>query len=71
MIEQVETTIKCFARSAPWGTASILGECCPGEFFDYAWQKSKDGWYLVNYKNQNGWIPGDCGKLVKHNARMA
>ena len=54
----------CYVRSAPNTTGKILGVAHNGDVLKYQGQISEDGWHLVEYKNQNGWVSGKYSKLV-------
>ena len=56
---------QCYVRSAPDKiNGKVLGVAKEGTTLAYAGRKSADGWLLVAYKNQNGWVSGKYGKLV-------
>jgi hypothetical protein len=49
----------CYVRSAPNKEARQLGGVArKGEEYRYGGKTSKDGWNLIEYKNQNGWVSG-------------
>lgn len=54
----------CYVRSAPHTGGKILGVAHEGDTLAYQGQTSDEGWHLVDYKNQNGWVSGKYGKLV-------
>lgn len=56
----------CWVRSAPDKTdpKNRLGVAHRGDILQYGGQTSEEGWHLVAYKNQNGWVSGKYSKLV-------
>lgn len=54
---------QCYVRSAPNTDGAKLGAVKEGETLPYGGEQSNDGWLLVAYKNQNGWVSGKYGKL--------
>lgn len=54
----------CWVRTAPNTEGIKLGVAKAGEQFTYGGQTSDDGWYLIAYQNQNGWISGKYGRLI-------
>ena len=53
-------------RSAPSVTTGrILGIVKLGDRLPYGGERSPAGWFLVEYKGQNGWMSGKYGKLVE------
>lgn len=55
----------CYVRSAPKKDSKALGVAHRGEKFSYQGQTSQDGWNLIDFKNQNGWVSGKYSRLVK------
>ena len=55
----------CYVRTAPDTTGKKLGVAHEGDLLPYQGQTSFDGWHLVEFKNQNGWVSGKYGKLVE------
>lgn len=53
----------CYVRSAPDTSGKILGVAMAGDALPYQGQQSPDGWLLVAYQNQNGWVSGKYGRL--------
>lgn len=53
----------CWVRSAPGTDGAKLGVARKGTKLSYGGQTSEDGWLLVAYDNQNGWVSGKYGKL--------
>ena len=53
----------CYVRKAPNTTADILGVAYKGESYQYQGDTAANGWHLIIYKNQNGWVSGKYGKL--------
>lgn len=54
----------CWVRSAPNTTGNKLGVAKESSVFTYGGETSENGWMLVEYDNQNGWVSGKYGKLV-------
>lgn len=54
----------CYARTAPDKDGAIIGVAKNGERLPYQGQTSPEGWHLVIFKNQNGWVSGKYGKLI-------
>ena len=56
----------CYVRTAPNKTTSKkLGVAHRGDKYLYQGQTSDDGWHLIEYKNQNGWVSGKYSRLVE------
>lgn len=56
----------CYVRTAPNKTNSKkLGVAHRGDKYQYQGQTSDDGWHLIAYKNQNGWVSGKYSRLVE------
>ena len=55
----------CYVRTAPNTDGAILGVAKNGEEIPYQRQQSDEGWLLVEFKGQNGWVSGKYGRLVK------
>lgn len=53
----------CYVRTAPNTSGAKLGVAHAGDKFEYQGQDSEDGWHLIVYKNQNGWVSGKYSKL--------
>ena len=53
----------CYIRSAPNTSGNILGVAHDGDKLSYGGQTSDNGWNLIDYKNQNGWVSGKYSKL--------
>lgn len=53
----------CYVRSAPNTSGTKLGVAHEGDKLPYGGQVSDNGWHLVTYKNQNGWVSGKYSKL--------
>lgn len=52
-------------RTAPnTQTGKIIGVAHRGDVFPYQGETSENGWYLIEYKNKNGWISGKYAKLI-------
>ena len=56
----------CYVRPAPNTTGKPLGVVKRGEVLPYGGQTASNGWHLVEYRNQNGWVSGRYGKLVNN-----
>lgn len=54
----------CYVRPAPNTTGKPLGAVRAGTVLPYGGERSENGWHLVDYKNQNGWVSGVYSKLV-------
>ena len=54
---------QCYVRSAPNTSGKILGVVKEGTALVYQGQTSENGWHLVIFENQNGWVSGKYGKL--------
>lgn len=63
MVEIVDGN--CYVRSAPKKTSSSLGVAHCGEKFEYQGITSEDGWNLIIFNNQNGWVSGKYSRLSK------
>jgi hypothetical protein len=56
----------CYVRTAPnKTTGKKLGVAHRGDKYQYQGQTSDDGWHLIAYKNQNGWVSGKYSRLVE------
>lgn len=53
----------CYVRTAPNTDDKILGVAHRGDVLPYGGEKADNGWLLVDYENQNGWVSGKYGKL--------
>lgn len=54
-----------YVRTAPnTKTGKILGVVHKGDIFPYQGITSSGGWYLIEYKNGNGWITPKYTKLI-------
>ena len=54
----------CYVRSAPNTSGKALGVAHDGDMLPYGGQTSEEGWNLVDYKGENGWVSGKYSKLV-------
>lgn len=54
----------CFVRAAPKTTASKLGVAHCGDKLQYQGQDD-NGWHLVEYKGENGWVSGKYSKVIE------
>ena len=56
----------CYVRTAPNKTTSKkLGVAHRGDKYPYQGQTSDDGWHLIEFKNQNGWVSPKYSRLVE------
>ena len=56
----------CYVRTAPSKTNSKkLGVAHRGDRYQYQGQTSDDGWHLIAYKNQNGWVSPKYSRLME------
>lgn len=53
----------CWVRSAPNTSSNRLGVARDGSSLTYGGQTSENGWHLVEFENQNGWVSGKYSKL--------
>ena len=53
----------CWVRKAPNTTADKIGVAYYGEVYTYQGETASNGWHLIEYKGQNGWVSGKYGKL--------
>lgn len=53
----------CYVRTAPNTDGKILGVAHRGDVLPYGGETADNGWLLVDYENQNGWVSGKYGKL--------
>ena len=54
----------CYVRSAPNTSGKKLGVAHEGDILPYGGQTSAEGWHLVEFKGQNGWVSGKYSRLV-------
>ena len=54
----------CWVRTAPNTSGKKLGAVTAGTQLDYGGQ-TINGWNLVDYKSQNGWVSGKYSRVVK------
>lgn len=54
----------CYVRTAPNTDGKVLGVAHDGDSLDYGGLTSENGWNLVDYKGENGWVSGKYSKLV-------
>lgn len=55
----------CYVRSAPNTGGKKLGVAHEGDILPYGGQTSGEGWHLVEFKNENGWVSGKYSRLVE------
>lgn len=53
----------CYIRTAPNTGGKPLGVAHEGDRLDYGGQTSGNGWNLIEYQNQNGWVSGKYSRL--------
>lgn len=53
----------CYVRSVPSKSGKVLGVAHDGDTIVYGGQ-TDDGWHLVEFKGQNGWVSGKYSKLM-------
>lgn len=53
----------CWVRTAPNTTGVKIGVAKAGSELKYQGSTSDNGWLLVEYDNQNGWVSGKYGKV--------
>ena len=55
---------KCWVRTAPNTDGVKLGVVRPGDQLPWGGVTSENGWLLVAYKGQNGWVSGKYGRIT-------
>ena len=55
----------CYVRSAPNTDGKKLGVAHRGDILNYQGVQSADGWHLVEYNGQNGWVSGKYSELAE------
>lgn len=55
----------CYVRTAPNTDGKKLGVAHRGDILDYQCVQSADGWHLVVYNGQNGWVSGKYSEPVE------
>ena len=55
----------CYVRTAPNTSGEILGVAHGGDVLPYQGQQSANGWPLVIYAGQNGWVSGKYSTLIE------
>lgn len=55
----------CYVRTAPNTDGKKLGVAHRGDILDYQGVQSADGWHLVEYNGQNGWVSGKYSEPVE------
>lgn len=53
----------CYVRTAPNTDGKKLGVAHRGDILEYQGVQSADGWHLVVYNGQNGWVSGKYSEL--------
>ena len=54
----------CYVRTAPNTSGKKLGVAHEGDRLPYGGETSANGWNLVEYKGQNGWVSGKYSRLI-------
>lgn len=54
----------CYVRSAPNTNATKMGVAREGDMYPFGGAVSPDGWLLIEYQGQNGWVSGKYGAVV-------
>ena len=54
---------QCYVRSAPNTGGKILGVAKKNSVHSYQGVKSENGWLLIEFEKQNGWVSGKYGRL--------
>ena len=54
----------CYVRTAPDTSAKAIGVAHDGLLYAYAGQTSENGWNLIDYNGQQGWVSGKYSKLM-------
>ena len=54
----------CYVRTAPNTDGKKLGVAHDGDVLPYQGETTDNGWNLVIYKSQNGWVSGKYSRLV-------
>lgn len=54
----------CYVRTAPNTSGKSLGVAHDGDLLPYGGLTSENGWNLVEYKGENGWVSGKYSRLV-------
>lgn len=54
----------CYVRSAPDKSSKALGVAHEGLLYPYGGQTAENGWNLIDFKGENGWVSGKYSKLV-------
>ena len=55
----------CYVRTAPNTSGQKLGVAHRGDILEYQGVQSADGWNLVIYSGQNGWVSGRYSELAE------
>lgn len=53
----------CWVRKAPTTTADRLGVAKKGSVYPYQGETASNGWLLIEYEGQNGWVSGKYGRV--------
>ena len=53
----------CWVRTAPNTDGKKLGVAKKGWTYDYQGETSENGWHLIEYDGQNGWVSGKYGRV--------
>ena len=55
----------CYVRTAPSTSGKKLGVAQAGKVFEYQGQTSENGWNLIIFNKQNGWVSGKYSEIVR------
>lgn len=55
---------QCWVRTGYNTKCDKLGVAKEGSVWAYGGVTADNGWHLINYENQNGWVSGTYGKLI-------
>lgn len=55
----------CYIRSTPNTSNKPLGVAKEGSEFEYRDQTSADGWFMIRYDDNDAWVSGKYGRLMK------
>lgn len=55
----------CYVRTAPNTSGEILGVAKKGSKLEYGANTAENGWHLVSFENQNGWVSNKYSRLME------
>lgn len=55
---------QCWCRTAPNTDGAKLGVASENSIWTYGGNQSENGWLLIDYNGQNGWVSGVYGRLT-------